>query len=369
MMEDYPKEKYKDASFQSLDSEIIDGETSHIDYEVLTYPADYTLEGLVSKLDKGQIKIPHFQRRFVWSIAQASKLIESFLLGLPVPAIFLYSDKDEILNVIDGQQRLLSIYYFLTGYFGEEQKGKRLTFKLLGLKENNPYFEATYSSLRLSNFAAFNKLNNSVLRAFIVKQIQPKDNTSIYHIFERLNTGGTQLQGQEIRNCIYYGKFNDLIVQLNKSESWRKIFGSQSLNKHKRDEELILRFFALYTEYDSYCKPMKDFLSNFMANNRNPSDKIIMQWEDIFKRTSAVTLEILGEKPFILTRGLNVAIFDTVFTLLAKNINDVNKGTLMKKYQTLLKEDGFIKAVTSGTTDEISIKNRFNKCKEILFGK
>ena len=368
-MEEYSKEKYRDPNLQSLDSEIIDGETSYLDYEVLTYPADFTLEGLVTKINKEQIKIPHFQRKFVWSIAQASKLIESFLLGLPVPAIFLYSDKDEVLNVIDGQQRLLSIYYFFTGFFGEEKKGKRQTFKLLGLKEDNPYYEQTYSSLKQSNNSAYNKLNDSVLRAFIVKQIRPKDNTSIYHIFERLNTGGTQLQGQEIRNCIYYGRFNDLIMQLNRNESWRKIFGTPVLNKRKRDEELILRFFALYTEYEKYYKPMKDFLSNFMANNRNPSEKKIKQWDEIFKKTSDIAVELFGEKPFVLTRGLNVAVFDAVFTSLAKNINEIKKKSLKENYRILLEDDEFLKSVTSGTTDENSVKNRFDKCKDILFGK
>jgi hypothetical protein len=115
--------------------------------------------------------------------------------------------------------------------------------KKTGLKEDSPYNNMTYESLGATNPSAYNRLNDSVLRAFIVKQMQPKDNASIYHIFERLNTGGTQLQGQEIRNCIYYGKFNDMIIRLNKNNAWRKIFGSPIPNKHKRDEELILRFF------------------------------------------------------------------------------------------------------------------------------
>ena len=367
-MEDYSKEKYKDSNFQIIESEIIDGETSYINYEVLTYPADYTLEGLFTKIEKGQIQIPNFQRNYVWSIAQASKLIESFLLGLPVPAIFLYTDKDEILNVIDGQQRLLSIYYFFKGYFGEEKKGRQLTFKLFGLKEDNPFFEATYASLKQSNHLAYNKLNDSVLRAFIVKQIQPKDNTSIYHIFERLNTGSTQLKGQEIRNCIYHGKFNDMIVRMNQNNNWRKIYGNKLINKHKRDEELILRFIALYEDYNIYNKPMKDFLSNFMANNRNPSDKKIKHWEEMFGKTLKITVDLLGEKPFVLTRGLNVAIFDSVFTSLAKYYDKINVNTLKEKYLKLLEDNEFVKSVTSGTTDEISIKNRFDKCKEIMFG-
>jgi hypothetical protein len=368
-VEKYSKEKYTDVNFQLLESEIIDSESSFVNFEVLTYPADYTLEVLVNKIDNNQIKIPEFQRRFVWSITQASKLIESFLLGLPVPAIFLYTGKDDNLNVIDGQQRLLSIYYFFKGLFGEEKKGKRITFKLVGLKENNPYANATIESLRQSNPLAFNKLNNSVLRAFIVKQIHPKDNTSIYHIFERLNTGGMQLQGQEIRNCIYYGKLNDLIVKLNKYDSWRKIFGSAVFNKHKRDEELLLRFFSMYFEGEKYTKPMKDFLSNFMANNRNSSDSKLNELEKIFTNTSDLIYEVLGEKPFVLIRGLNVAIFDSVFTVIAKNINNVKKDKLKGNYEKLLNDELFVKSVTSATTDESAVKNRLERCKLILLGR
>lgn len=366
-MEGLKLEKYKDVSIQHLDSEAIDNETSYINYEVLTYPADYTLEGLVNKLDKELIKIPQFQRKYVWSMAQASRLIESFLLGLPVPAVFLYSDNDECLNVIDGQQRLLSIYYYFKGYFGEEKHGKRTTFKLAGLKKDNPYYEATYSSLRQSNHVAFNKLNDSVLRAFIVKQIQPNDNTSIFHIFERLNTGGTQLQGQEIRNCIYHGKFNDLLIRLNKDASWRDIFGNKALNKHKRDEELVLRFFALYNNRAKYSKPMKDFLSNFMADNRDPNDELISRWEKLFQETAGAVVEALGKKPFILTKGLNVAIFDAVFTTIAKNIKILDKKKIKNDYSRLLNDDSFIKSASSGTTDELSIKTRFDICEKILF--
>ena len=201
---------------EDLQSENSDLEATPAEYEVITYPADFTLEGLVSKFKKGSMTVPGFQRNYVWNIKQASRLIESFLLGLPVPAIFLFTDdaKNEQL-VIDGQQRLMTVVYFLDGYFGEpDANGRRKVFKLTGLNEKSPYYNKTYSDLEETNQAAFNKLNDSVLRAFVIKQITPNGNTSVYHIFERLNTGGTQLVGQEIRNCVYHGSFNDLLCKL-----------------------------------------------------------------------------------------------------------------------------------------------------------
>jgi len=182
---------------QELESENNDLDSVPSAYEVITYPADFTLEGLVNKYKKGTMIVPGFQRNYVWNIKQASRLIESFLLGLPVPAIFLFTDatKNEQL-VLDGQQRLKTLVYFFEGLFAEETSGRRKVFKLIGLNENSPYRNKTYKDLEETDQAAFNKLNDSVLRAFVVKQITPDGNTSVYHIFERLNTGGTQLVGQ-----------------------------------------------------------------------------------------------------------------------------------------------------------------------------
>ena len=118
-------------------SEEEDRASSPPSYEVVTYPADFTLEVLVAKLkgDPPEIDKPGFQRKFVWTQAQASKLIESFLLGLPVPPIFVFTDAVNRQMVVDGQQRLKSIAYFFEGYFGPEEKGRRPVFRLTGLNE------------------------------------------------------------------------------------------------------------------------------------------------------------------------------------------------------------------------------------------
>jgi hypothetical protein len=366
-MKEYQTEKYKDAHIEQLDSEIIDNESSSASYEVLTYPTDYTLEGLVAKYEKKKIRIPGFQRNYVWTISQASKLIESFLLGLPVPAVFLYTDEDETLNVIDGQQRLLSIVYYFSGYFGEETKGKKTVFKLTGLNEKSPFANATIEILESKNLSSYNKLCDSVLRAFIVKQIHPKDNTSIYHIFERLNTGGTQLQGQEIRNCVYHGTFNDFLNKLNLDKNWRKIFGSTQPNKRKRDVELILRFLALLNDRNKYEKPMKDFLSKFMAKNKNLKDDKLKEFENIFRKTSDLIINQLGQKPFNISRGINVAVFDSVFTVIAENINSIDRR-LSDKFTKLKNDSGFLKNISSATTDEAAVKARYDICKRILVG-
>ena len=234
------------------------------------------------------------------------------------------------------------------------------------MKEKSPFYNATYEFLSTSNPSAFNKLNDSVLRAFIVKQIQPKDNTSIFHIFERLNTGGTQLQGQEIRNCIYHGKFNDLLLRLNEDKNWRNIFGSKSINKRKRDEEIILRFFALYHNRRKYTKPMKDFLSDFMALNQNPNETRLSDFESIFLNAAKLVIDSLGVKPFNIIRGFNVASFDSVFTVIAEKLNTIDTKKLKDKYNNLKANKDFIKNITSATTDEKTVSERFRISEEFL---
>lgn len=351
---------------EQLDSEQNDLESTPAEYEVITYPADFTIEGLVSKFNRGNLIIPGFQRNYVWNIKQASRLIESFLLGLPVPAIFIFTDGETNEQlVIDGQQRLLTLVYFFSGYFGEESAGRKTVFKLKGLNENSPYFNKTYSDLEQENEAAFNKLNDSVLRAFVIKQITPKGNTSVYHIFERLNTGGTQLVGQEIRNCVYHGKFNSLLCELNQYESWRQIFGTQSYHRRQKDVELILRFLAFHEEQDSYERPIKDFMSNFMAKHQNADDEVLERFENIFKDTCDKVLEYLGERPFHIWSGFNVAAFDSIFTTFAKYgfPEDSNE-----RFNMLKEDPDFVPGVRGATADESIVQLRMSLAKQYLAG-
>ena len=349
---------------EELESETNDLDSIPSEYEVITYPADFTLEALVSKYKKGTMIVPGFQRNYVWNVKQASRLIESFLLGLPVPAIFLFTDakKNEQL-VLDGQQRLKTLVYFFEGFFGEETSGSRKVFKLIGLNENSRYYNKTYKDLEETDQAAFNKLNDSVLRAFVVKQITPNGNTSIYHIFERLNTGGTQLVGQEIRNCVYYGPFNDLLCELNRYGNWRTIFGTNNSHKRQKDIELILRFLAFREDGDKYERPIKDFMSIFMSKYQNASPEKLSEFESIFKATCDKVLASLGEKPFHIWSGFNVAAFDSVFTVISKHSIP---SDLKVRYEKLKVDQAFIKGVRSSTADESIVKLRIQLAAQYL---
>lgn len=353
-----------DEGMEVLESETEDLDSVPTSYEVITYPADFTLEGLVSKFHKGNLKVPGFQRNYVWNITQASRLIESFLLGLPVPAIFLFTDdeKNEQL-VIDGQQRLKTLVYYFDGYFGEETNGKKRVFKLSGLNEKSPFYNKTYKDLEASDKSSFNKLNDSVLRAFVIKQLTPNGNTSVYHIFERLNTGGTQLVGQEIRNCVYHGPFNDLLCKLNLLPKWRAIFGSQSPHKRQKDVELILRFLSFHYDGENYSRPIKDFMSTFMYKHQYADADTLREFEQLFEKTCEVILDGLGEKPFHIWSGLNVAVFDSVFTVVSKSEKTQN---LLDRFNRLKVDNDFIGGVRGATADGAIVERRMLLAKKYL---
>lgn len=126
----------------------VDEDEVLVEYDIATYPSDFTLSGIVDMWSRKDIIIPEFQREFVWTIKQSSLLIESFLLGLPVPPVFFYIDQENKNLVIDGQQGILSVVYYFEGYFGAESAhGKRKVFRLEGLDDRSPYHHRRFDEL------------------------------------------------------------------------------------------------------------------------------------------------------------------------------------------------------------------------------
>lgn len=342
---------------EKIQSEIADEEIEVVVYKIANYPADYTLQGLYDKDKDKEILIPPFQRRFVWSLSQASRLIESFLLGLPVPSIFLYKEKrSQKLLVIDGQQRLKTIFGYFKNIFPDTKK----PFYLKGV--NSKWENKSFQDL---NDPDKRRLKDSVLRAVIVEQLDPKDNTSIFHIFQRLNTGGTTLKPQEIRNCIYRGKFNDLLNQLNHNKEWRKIIGLPTPDKRMRDVELILRFLALYYKYKEYKSPMKDFLSGFISDYKNDENKV-KEFKKIFEKTVSTIASQLNPHPFRIKTGLHAAVFDSIMAAFALNLNNIPRD-IKERHQKLLRDKEYEECVYKFTTVEEFVKQRIDMATKKLF--
>ena len=361
-----PTNDHHDAELElePISSEDEDYESAPPDYQIATYPADYTLEVLNQKWRAHEILVPEFQRRFVWKQTQASKLIESFLVGLPVPAVFLYNErKSQKYLVIDGQQRLKSIFYYFDGYYGSEKNETRPVFRLKGLNQNSLFYDKLFDDLQEEDQRRF---KNAVLRAFVVQQLNPEDDTSMYHIFERLNTGGTLLANQEIRNCVYHGTFSSFLDEINGLPNWRKILGKQEPDTRKKDVELILRFLAM-REIKTYRSPMKEFLSRFMRKNQRASKPALRSSRKLFTRTCKVVVAHLGEKPFHVRAGLNAAVFDAVMHAFSNHLDNIPED-VDERYQKLIRDGDFENNTRSSTTNVEVVQRRLRQASAQLFG-
>jgi hypothetical protein len=336
----------------------------YIQYDIATYPSDLTLNGIQELWTKGDIVIPDFQREFVWSIKQASLLVESFLMGLPVPPVFFYIDEDNKNLVIDGQQRILSLVFFFDGYFGRETShGRRQVFRLKGLSEKSPYHNLRFEDLKNSDQR---KLRGSVLRAINIRQLAPTaESTSVYHIFERLNTGGTALRPQEIRNCVYRGPIISKLRELNVDENWRRLLGRLVPDRYQRDMEIVLRLFSLFRDWRSYEKPMKEFLNISMKQNRSFDSVKAKEFLKLFPVSCASILSKLGEKPFHIRGPLNASILDAVFCVVLENGGKVSSD-FEERFMNLLNDENFSEGTRLATTDTVVVQDRIKLAQKYL---
>jgi len=322
-------------------------------FSISSFGVDYPVETLVSRMEKELFYIPDFQRQFVWSKAQSSRFIESLLLGLPVPGIFLFKEQDTGRHlVIDGQQRLKTlIFYYQNDFNGSN-------FKLNGLESE--WNNKNYRDLDEADRA---RLDDAVIHATVFKQDLPEgDMNSVYEVFERINTGGTKLSPQEIRSCIFHGPFNDFLHRINKNPDWRAIYGNHS--KRLRDIELILRFFAFYEKAEEYQSPMKHFLNDYMKDNRNADATKIEELEEVFEQTFSTIRASIGDRAFRPERSLNTAVFDSVACIIARRLKDGKSfdcSDLNRRYQELLRNDRFQEGYIRSTADPENVRRRFDE--------
>ena len=324
-------------------------EPQSIRYEIMSFPTDFTVKVMHEKWQSGQLVIPDYQRRYVWNLPQASRLIESFLLGLPIPQVFLYREHSSpTLYVVDGHQRLATIAHFYNGKFSDNRE-----FHLRGV---NPTWNGrSYADLSEDDRT---NLDDATLRSIVIRQIQPYDNSSVYQIFERLNTGGTQLNPMEIRRAIFHGKANKLLERLNDNQDWREIIGVIEPDPRFRDIEILLRVLALSENWHSYSKPMKKFINDYMEVLDKADADQVMEVERRFSQACSLVRKELREKPFHLRQRLNLAALDAVMACAVELVDSLTPD-LRSAYQELLNDLSFIETVSHNTSDTSVIQHRF----------
>lgn len=223
---------------------------------------DVTLRELVRMSATGELRrAPEYQRKFRWTEADESYLVESLFLGLPVPTIFVASNTDGSWEVVDGLQRLSSLIHFMS----EDSEhiaplGRVGNLTLAGLAKLSSFNGLSFFEMPTPLQLHFSK------RSLRVTALSDKSDPEIrFEVFERLNKGGVVLTPQEVRACIHRGPFAELLRDLADTDDFHALVKLQKL--HSNDgtrEELVLKFFAYLEKGDRFDGRVKEFLNQYM---------------------------------------------------------------------------------------------------------
>lgn len=363
------------------------------EYDITATPNDFNVMTIASFIESGSIVLPIFQRNFTWDIKRASKLIESLILGLPVPQTFLYEESKNRFLILDGQQRLMSIYFFTKMRFPKASKRAdlkkvfmeygRIPDNILGSGEFFDQFDLKLPKKTSGDNSIFEGLNYQTLgdyktsfnlraiRNVIVKQNEPKnDNSSIYEIFDRLNTGGVTLKGQEIRANLYYSDFYRILYEMNTHLEWRRILQKDDEDIYMRDVELLLRAFALLLEGNSYKPSMSRFLNEFSQKAKhNYSQEYTNHLKQVFNSFMS-SLSGLPDNAFFgkASKKFSIGTFEAIFSAKCRSVLEKTDVTIspltLEEIESVTSDTEFNRMLREGTTKQQHVKKRLEIAEE-----
>lgn len=361
------------------DSEAL--EVPELKRKVYTEQGDPEIDSLYRKWKDGDLDIqPDFQRGFVWDITKASRLIESILLDIPLPLIYLSQEKDGREYVIDGQQRLTSFFSYFDGKLPDPQLPFGKDFKLTSLN--------VFTELIGKYFKDLPKELQKKIRYYKIRTItfrKESEQDLKFEVFERLNTGAVSLNDQELRNCIYRGKYNDLLWELSEEKVFPELLGIKKPEKRMRDVELVLRFAAFYhSTYINYKPTIKKFLNNDMEKYRFITEKDASDLRNAFKNTISIIKSLLGQHAFKRfhsgnksqpngyweKKKFNFSLYDILmdsFARIDKNKAMQHLDSIREAYVDLMTSDQqFIDSIELSTSSTQAIHMRFTKWRNAL---
>ena len=270
-----------DRDVEGFDSEEVDAQSDPVEFwikkqrELVTSVVDYNLSTLADLIAQKRIDLaPAYQRRFRWDAKRQSLLIESFLMNVPVPPIFLNEDDLGTYSVIDGKQRLNAVYSMLRG---------RLA--LTGLKVFSDINGRTMDDLP-QKLQTVLKVRPTIRAVVILRQ---SDADIKFEVFKRLNTGGVRLNAQEIRNSTFPGPLNDLILRLSEDSQFHNLLRIKNKQKsaiyqEMRDAEFVLRYFTFRDNWETFDGGMMRGMDRFMKNHQHESADTLREWERTFRQ-------------------------------------------------------------------------------------
>lgn len=327
-----------------------------------TETADLTVSSIYQYLANGKLKIPEFQRGYVWTRVQASRLLESLMIQCPIPVVYFSQDTQNDLMVIDGNQRLLSIKLFMND-----------AFQLEGL--------TTYPELNGQSWSSLDPrfrdhiLNRTLRCITILRDTHPQIK---FDVFERLNTGSVQLNSQELRHGINFGYLIENLDELTKNDKWKKAVGIR-VDKRMKGAELVLRYFALRYSRDTYSKPLSGFLDQFSSTHKTASPETVNKWAVDFRETMDRVEHALGKLTFRLFEpesntitAFNSALYDAEMIAFSETTNPIilnrtyDQTEMRTKVSALLHDERFSNSIRRATSDDTSVSYRIASFKSLL---
>lgn len=343
---------------------------------IYTDQMDPEVESLYNKYKKGKLDVqPGFQRHFVWDATKSSRLIESALLDIPLPVVYLSEENDGKESVIDGQQRLTAFFSFIDGRFPSGSD-----FKLTGLKVFRELNKKTFKEL---DETKQDKIRHCPIRTIRFRRESQSDLK--FEVFERLNSGSVSLNDQELRNCMYRGPYIELLKDLSHEENFRYLLGITQEEKRMRDVELVLRFAAFYHQtYLKYKAPMKKFLNSEMEHfqklGKDEADKLRAAFKNATSTIRSL-LDLHAFKRFYRgdeknpdgrweEKAFNASLYDVLmwsFATTDRNQVQRNLDAIREALINLMAEDQiFIDSIELSTSSLVSISKRFDKWRSVL---
>lgn len=311
---------------------------------------------------------PEFQRDVVWLGPMQTRFIDSLVKQLPIPSMcFAYDYKKQKWMVIDGLQRMSTIVKFLKGGDWKLSILEDIDQKLSGvsvalIKDKDSKFNEYYT--RVENLS----IPLTVLRCDFSKKSHLD---FLFTIFHRLNSGGMKLNNQEIRNCIFGGKLNNLFKELDLLPTWRKIHKMKEKESYRfTKQELMLRFFAFHEKHTSYTGHLAKFLNDYMEDNRDPDDGTISIKRELFTKTVKLVYEgIYLKRPHV---KMSLTVMESVIVGVGKNISSLETSgpdVLYNRYQTLISRDEFSeKSLIEGLSKRQRVIDRLNIAINVIGG-
>lgn len=311
---------------------------------------------------------PDFQRHDVWTSKQKSELIESILMGIPIPLMYLFEDRNGKKQVVDGRQRIGAILDFLDNKF--KLKNLRILSQLneYYFKDLEPKLQGVFEDYQLFFYI-----------------IQPPTPERVkYDIFDRVNRGGTSLNKQEMRNALYRGRSTEMLDRLCGMPEFLLATG-RSINKERmKDQYVVLRAIAFLMlhrgefsniQYLQYRGDIDDFLARFMVYiNDDATDNLIAKYEALFCHAMSVSYDLLGENGFrfsgnVIRRPINMPLFEVLtylFSFMSKNMSFDKRTELLRNIE-VVKERFDSSNYFSGNIDSTtSVSFRFDCINEIV---